>query len=160
MVHSVKSIVVLSRGRLKGAVIALLFDLLQHFMSHFRVVLWANWLIHELVVFLPHGEKSSPIFPGLHALVKIWFDDALSLAGILGSLLVACLFQVLIDRLSVVLLLLIVLVDNLLGRFNRCQGVSIDCVCLLKRALNFHVDLIIVGKELLRKGLLLGGSHF
>ena len=160
MILSIKSIVVLSRGGLKCAVIALFFDLFQHFMSHFRVVLWANWLIHELVIFLPHGEKSCPVFPGLHALVKIWFDDALSFTGILGSLLVACLLQVLIYRISVVLLLFVVLVDDLLGRFDRCQGVSIDCVCLLKRALNFHVDLIIVGKELLRKSLLLRRSHF
>ena len=124
-------------------------------MPDFRVVVLPYRLIHKLFIIFSHGEQGSSILPSLHSFVEVGFNDVLRLALVLGSILIACLLHVFVDGLCVVLLLLIVLINDLLGGFDSHEGVSIHCVRLLERALDFHIDPVIVGKELLGKCFLL-----
>ena len=115
-------------------------------MPDFRLVTLLEWLVYKLLILLPHGEQGSPVFPRLHSFVKIRLDNALLLSRVLRTLLVARQLQMLVDRICIVLLLVIVLVDNLLGGFNRDKGVFMYGVCFLERASDFHVDLVVVCK--------------
>ena len=145
-----------SAGWLHCAVVAFFFDLLEHPVPDFRVVVWTYRCIHKLFIIFSHGEQGSPILPSLHSFVEVGLDDVLRLARVLGSILIARLLHVLVDGLCVVLLLLVMLINDLLGGFDGHESVSIHCVRLLERTLDFHVDAVIVGKELLGKCFLLG----
>ena len=147
-------------GRLHGAVVAFFFDLLEHTVSDFRVVVWPYRLIHKLFIIFSHREKCRPILPGLHSFVEMGLDNVLRLTRVLGSILIARLLHVLVDGLCVVLLLLVMVTDDLLRSFNSHEGFRIHRIRLLERPLDFHVDPIVVGKELLGKGFLFGRGHF
>lgn len=112
-----------------------------------------------IILLLPHGEQSRPVFSRLHALVEVGLNYILRLSNVLGSLLVARQLQVLVNRVRVVLLLLIVQVDDLLGSLDGHHGLTVHRVRFLESAPDFHIDLVVVGKELLRKGFLLGRCH-
>ena len=71
------------------------------------------------------------------------------LAYILALILITSLLHVLIYRLSVFLLLLRMLVYHLLGGLNCLQGITVHRVGFLERSLDFHIDAVVVGKELL-----------
>ena len=125
-------------------------------MPDFRVVVLPYRLIHKLFILFSHGEQGSSILPSLHSFVEVGLNDVLRLALVLGSILIACILHVFVDGLCVVLLLLVVLINDLLGGFDSHEGVSIHCVRFLERALDFHIDPVVVGKELLGKCFFLG----
>ena len=79
----------------------------------------------------------------------------MSLVFILFCLLIASHLHVLVDRLCVVLLLFVMLIYDLPGSLDGAEGVMVHRVGLLERTSDFHIDFVVVGKELLRKCFLL-----
>ena len=118
-------------GWLKRLVIWLLSYLLQSVLSHFRFVVWPNLLVYELLVLFPYCKQRRSILSRLHSLAEIRFDNTLGLARIFCLILITRLLHVLINRLSVFLLLLCMLVYHLLGGLNCHQGVTVHCVSFL-----------------------------